>query len=129
MNRTPISTDQAPAAIGPYSQAVVTGGKPLVFTAGQIPIDPKNGQVNGNDIQSQTRTALQNVAAVLEAAGSGLAYVVKATVFLKDMNHFPEMNAVYSEFFQSDPPARSAVEVGRLPKDVLIEIECVAEIP
>ena len=129
MKRTLIRTDLAPAAIGPYSQGVVTGGKALVFTAGQIPLDKDTGRIKGSDIQSQTRTALQNLAAVLDAAGSGLPHVVKATVFLRNMDHFPEMNAVYSEFFPQDPPARSAVEVARLPKDVLIEIECIAEIP
>ena len=129
MNRTIIKTDQAPAAIGPYSQGVIFGGKPLIMTAGQIPIDPKTGKLCGTDIQSQTRVVIQNLKSVLEAAGSGLVHVVKTTVFLKNMEQFSDMNAVYAEFFPNDPPARSAVEVARLPKDVLIEIECIAEIP
>ena len=120
-----IETKKAPAAIGPYSQAITTGG--LVFTSGQIPIDPASGSIAANDIAGQARQAIQNLAAVLEAAGSGLDKVVKTTVFLKDMNDFAAMNAVYAEFFtEGSYPARSAVQVARLPKDALVEIEVIA---
>jgi 2-iminobutanoate/2-iminopropanoate deaminase len=121
-----ITTDRAPAAIGPYSQAVAVAPAKLVYTAGQIPIDPTTGQIVENDIKIQTRQVLENLKAVLEAAETGLETVVKTTVFLKDMQHFAAMNEVYSEYFAKNPPARSAVEVARLPKDVLIEIEAVA---
>ncbi|MBN2417679.1 RidA family protein [bacterium] len=126
MVRTIIHTDRAPAAIGPYSQAVVVDCRRLIFTAGQIPIDPASGAVIDGDIAVQTRQALLNLKAVVEAAGSSLANVVKTTVFLRDMNDFAGMNGVYGEFFADDPPARSAIEAARLPKDVLVEIECVA---
>ncbi len=126
MNRTAISTERAPAAIGPYSQAICLGN--LVFTSGQIPLTPAGELVEG-DVTTQTRQVLSNLQAVLEAAGSGLQHVVKCTCFLKDMNDFAAMNEVYGEFFTSEPPARSAVEVARLPKDVLIEIEAVAWLP
>ncbi len=120
-----VATSRAPAAIGPYSQAVRAGN--LLFCSGQIPLDPSSGEIVGpGDIQAQTRTCLKNLQAVLEAGGSSLAKVVKTTVFLKDMNTFPAMNQVYQEFFPHDPPARAAVEVARLPKDVLVEIQCVA---
>jgi len=121
-----IKTDRAPAAIGPYSQAVVAKTEKLVYTAGQIPIDPNTGEIVGGDIEEQTRQVLENLKAVLEAAKSGLKSVVKTTVFLQDMEHFAAMNGVYAEFFPTNPPARSAVQVARLPKDVLIEIEAVA---
>lgn len=124
MNKKIIQTDQAPAAIGPYSQAVALGS--LLFTAGQIPLDPKTGEIAGSDIRTQTQRALENLSAVLEAGGSGLARVVKTTVFLKDMNDFAGMNDIYARFFSEKPPARSAVQVARLPKDVLVEIECIA---
>lgn len=126
MARTIIQTDKAPAAIGPYSQAVVCDASRLIYTAGQIPIDPNTGVLIAGDIAAQTRQALLNLQAVVEAAGSSLAQVVKTTVFLKDMNDFAVMNGVYGDFFGDDPPARSAIEAARLPKDVLIEIECVA---
>jgi len=119
-----VKTDQAPEPVGPYNQAVVAGN--LVFTAGQIAIDPVSGELEENDVRKQTRRVIQNLQAVLEAAGSDLSRVVKTTVFLKDMNDFTAMNEVYAEFFTEDAPARSAVEVARLPKDVLVEIECVA---
>ena len=117
-----IKTDKAPAAIGPYSQGVITDANRLVFTAGQIPIDPETGNLVDGDIEVQTKRVLENVKAVLEAAGSGLDRVIKATVFLKDMNDFPRMNGVYETFFGENPPARSAVEVARLPKDVAIVV-------
>lgn len=123
-----IKTDKAPAAIGPYSQGVITDANRLVFTAGQIPIDPETGNLVDGDIEVQTKRVLENVKAVLEAAGSGLDRVIKATVFLKDMNDFPRMNGVYETFFGENPPARSAVEVARLPKDVAIEVECIASV-
>jgi 2-iminobutanoate/2-iminopropanoate deaminase len=120
-----VHTDAAPAAVGAYSQAVVTGG--LVFTAGQIPLHPAGHLVEG-DVRVQTRQALDNLSAVLDAAGSGLDRAVKCTVFLADMNDFAAMNEVYGSYFVGDPPARSAVEVARLPRDVRVEIECVAEV-
>jgi 2-iminobutanoate/2-iminopropanoate deaminase len=124
---TRIATDQAPAAIGPYAQAVQVG--PLIFTSGQIPLDPATMTIVGDDVATQTRQVLTNLAAVLQAAGSHLAHVVKTTVFLKDMNEFQAMNEVYATFFPSAPPARSTVEVARLPKDVRVEIECIAVLP
>ncbi len=127
--RNIIQTDKAPQAIGPYSQGIVFKGGALLFTAGQIPVDPSSGEIVTNEIQEQTRQALLNLKAVLEAGGSELSHVIKTTVFLKNMNDFASMNSVYAEFFPENPPARSAVEVARLPKDVLIEIECVASIP
>ena len=123
-HREVIQTDQAPAAVGPYSQAVRAGG--LIFTAGQIALDPATGAMVDGGIEEQTRRALRNLQSVLEAAGSGLAGVLKTTVFLTDMGAFAAMNAVYAEFFPSSPPARSAVEVAALPKGALFEIECVA---
>ena len=122
-----VKTKKAPYPVGAYNQAIVSGG--FVFTAGQIAIDPQTNQVVSGDVQAQTRLVLNNLSAVLEAAGSGLQHVVKTTVFLKDMNHFPLMNEAYSEFFSENAPARSAIEVSRLPRDVLVEIDCVAELP
>jgi len=119
-----ISTDQAPGAIGPYSQAVKIGE--MVFVSGQIPIDPLSGNLIEGDIKAQTRQVLKNVSAVLSAAGTSLDSVVKTTVFITDMNDFALMNEVYAEFFTSMPPARACVEVSRLPKDVLVEVEAVA---
>ena len=120
-----IETKKAPAAIGPYSQAITTGG--LVFTSGQIPIDPASGSIAANDIAGQARQAIQNLAAVLEAAGSGLDKVVKTTCFLTDINDFAVFNEIYEELFPGKP-ARSCVEVSNLPKGALVEIEAVAEI-
>ena len=119
-----IETKKAPAAIGPYSQAITTGG--LVFTSGQIPIDPASGSIAANDIAGQARQAIQNLAAVLEAAGSGLDKVVKTTCFLTDINDFAVFNEIYAELFPGKP-ARSCVEVSNLPKGALVEIEAVAE--
>ena len=124
MERDIVATDRAPAAVGPYSQAVRAGD--LVFTAGQIPLDPDTSQLVAGDIQAQTRQALQNVQAVLEAAGASLANVVKVTVFLTDMGAFKAMNTIYGEFFSDAPPARSAVQVSALPLGAQIEIEAIA---
>ncbi len=119
-----VSTDKAPAAIGPYSQGIKANG--FVFTSGQLPIDMSTGAFP-EGIAEQTRHSLLNVKAILEAAGTDLSKVIKATVFLKDMNDFAEMNKVYAEIFgESNHPARAAVEVARLPKDALVEIEVVA---
>jgi 2-iminobutanoate/2-iminopropanoate deaminase len=121
-----VKTKNAPEAIGPYSQAIVTNG--FVFASGQIAIDPHTGRLIDGDIEQQTRQVLTNLKAVLEAAGSSLDKVVKCTVFLQDMNDFARMNAVYAEFFRPPYPARAAVQVARLPKDVKIEIEAIAEV-
>jgi 2-iminobutanoate/2-iminopropanoate deaminase len=127
MTKTIISTDKAPAAIGPYSQGVRTGN--LIFTAGQIPLDPATQQIVAAGIAEQTTQVLENLKAILEAAGTSLDHVVKATVFLTDFNDFAAMNAVYAEYLGKGgaAPARTTVEVSRLPKDSLIEIELVAE--
>jgi 2-iminobutanoate/2-iminopropanoate deaminase len=119
-----ISSPSAPKAIGPYSQAIVAGG--FVFCSGQLGLDPVSGQFAAADTAAQVRQALQNLAAVLEAAGSGLRQVVKTTVFLADMNDFTAMNAEYEKVFGAHKPARSTVEVKRLPKDARVEIECIA---
>jgi 2-iminobutanoate/2-iminopropanoate deaminase len=122
--KTIVSTNNAPAAIGPYSQAVKVGN--MVYTAGQVAINPKTSQVEETTVEGQTKQVLQNLKAILEEAGSGLSKVVKTTVFLKNMNDFVAMNEVYAKCFTDAPPARSTVEVARLPKDVLVEIECIA---
>jgi 2-iminobutanoate/2-iminopropanoate deaminase len=124
MEKVIIATDEAPGAVGPYSQAVQVGD--LIYTAGQVGIVPGTKEFAGPDIESQTRQALENVRAVLKAAGSCLADVVKTTVFLKDINEFSRMNAVYAEFFPEGPPARSAVQVAALPLGARVEIEAVA---
>lgn len=123
--KTVISTPNAPSAIGPYSQAIQAGN--LLFVSGQIPLDPATGDLIPEEtIQAQTARALENLKAILAQAGATLDNVVKTTVFLKDMEDFVEMNRVYKTFFPSDCPARSAVQVGRLPKDVRVEIEAIA---
>ena len=119
-----IQTADAPKAIGPYSQAIKTNG--LVFASGQIPIDPSTGQFVPGGIEEQTEQVLKNLAAVLEAAGSGLSRVIKTTVFLADMQDFSAMNDVYGKFFQEEPPARATVEASRLPRDARVEIEAIA---
>lgn len=121
-----IHTEAAPAAIGPYSQAVVHGG--LVFTAGQIPLDPGSGEMVGGDIGAQTERVMQNLGAVLEAAGASPRSVIKTTVFLQDMGDFTGMNEVYGRFFGDHHPARSTVQVARLPKDAKVEIEVIAAV-
>jgi 2-iminobutanoate/2-iminopropanoate deaminase len=122
--REVIATDQAPKAIGPYSQAIRANG--LVFTSGQVAIDPATQQVLNGDIAAQTDRVLKNVAAILEASGSSLDKVLRCTVFLKSMNDFAAMNEVYARYFKQNPPARSTVEAARLPKDVLVEIDTIA---
>jgi len=119
-----ITTDKAPKAIGPYSAAVRVGS--FVYTAGQIGIDPATGEVVPGGIEAETRQALTNLKHILEAAGTSLEHVVKTTVFLRDINDFARMNAVYAEFFTANPPARSAVQAAALPKGVAVEIEAVA---
>ncbi len=126
MTRTVIHTDSAPKAIGPYSQAIRVGD--FVFTAGQIALDPATGELAGATIEEQTRRALTNLKAVLEAAGSGVNKVVKTTVFLANLGDFAKMNAVYGEFFPSNPPARTTVQAAALPRGGLVEIECVATV-
>lgn len=119
-------TENAPAAIGPYSQAVVVDG--FVFCSGQIPLDPATGELLDGDVSVQTDLVLKNLAAVLEASGAGMSTVVKTTVFLKDMGDFAAMNQVYARHFGDHRPARAAVQAARLPKDVAVEIECVARV-
>jgi 2-iminobutanoate/2-iminopropanoate deaminase len=123
MNRT-ITTSGAPKPVGPYSQAVIAGG--LVFLSGQGPLDPATNQLIEGDIAAQTERVLENLKAVLEAAGSSLGQVLKTTVFLKDLNEFRKMNEVYARYFPENPPARTTVEAARLPLDILVEIDAIA---
>lgn len=129
MTRNVIRTDNAPAPVGPYNQAIAASGQ-LVFVAGQIPLDPKTGEiVGGNDVVQQTEQVMANLEAILTAAGATTQDIVKTTVFLADMNDFAAMNQVYARYFQEESaPARACVQVSRLPKDVLVEIECIAVI-
>lgn len=124
--KTIISTPKAPAAIGPYSQAVLVNG--MLFTSGVIPIDPETNTLVEGDVTVQARQAIGNLKNLIEASGSSMDKVVKTTVFIKDMNDFSKINDIYKDFFTSDFPARSCVEVARLPKDVLIEIEAIATV-
>jgi len=124
--REVIKTDRAPEAIGPYSQAIVVKNGGLIFTAGQLGLDPETGQFVEGGIQEQTRQALENIKGIVEAAGSNMNKIIKTTVFLKDIDDFAEMNAVYATFFANDPPARSAIQAAKLPKDALVEIEAIA---
>lgn len=119
-----ISTENAPGAIGPYSQAIVANG--MVFCSGQIPIDPATGEFVSEDVSEQTEQVFKNLSAVLEAAGASLESVVKTTVFLADMNDFAAMNEVYGRYFVTNKPARATVQVARLPRDARVEIECIA---
>jgi 2-iminobutanoate/2-iminopropanoate deaminase len=122
--RTVVATDGAPAAIGPYSQGVVAGG--FFFSAGQIPLDPATGELVEGGIAEQTERVLQSLGAVLEAAGSSFGRVVKTTCFLADLDDFAGFNAVYARYFGDDPPGRSTVQVAKLPKGALVEVECVS---
>ena len=124
MQRTVVSTANAPGAVGPYSQAIRIGE--LVYTAGQIGIVPASGTIEGRTVEEQTHQVLRNLKAVLEAAGSGLDRVVKTTVFLKDIDDFKAMNAVYATYFPSEPPARSAIQAAALPLGAMVEIEAIA---
>ena len=121
-----VDTPNAPAAIGPYSQGVVHGG--VLYTAGQIALDPASGEIVGGSVADQTERVFRNLAAVLEAAGASFGSVLKATVFLRDMNDFAEMNGVYARYFADHRPARSTVQVARLPRDVAVEIELIAAV-
>ena len=127
MTTKPIQTDTAPAAIGPYSQAIVANG--FLFTAGQIALDPSSGQIVGGDVVAQAERVLANLEAILKAAGTSWSDVVKTTVFLHDMNDFPRVNEVYARALGSARPARSTVEVSALPRGVLVEIEAIAAVP
>lgn len=124
MEKKIISTKNAPAAIGPYSQAVVAGN--LIFTSGQLPIDPANGQLINDDVKKAAERSMENIKAILEAADSSLDKVIKTVIYLKDMNDFAAVNEVYSRYFQSNEPARSCVQVAKLPKDGILEIEAIA---
>ena len=123
---TMVLTNGAPQPIGPYSQAVVSGG--LVYCSGQVGLDPATGQLVSGGVPAQTRRVLENLSAVLAAAGTSLGHVVRSTVFLKNMSDFAAMNEVYAQFFTKDFPSRSTVEVARLPKDALVEIDCIAKL-
>ncbi len=122
--RDVILTDRGPKPIGPYSQAIRTNG--FLYVSGQVALDPKTGEMRGTDVREQTERVFENIKGILEAAGSNLHHVVKTTVFLKDMNDFSAMNEVYAKHFTQAPPARSTVQVSRLPKDALVEIEVIA---
>lgn len=122
-----VSTNNAPKAIGPYNQAIISNG--FVFLSGQIPLVPSTGEIVGNSITEQAHQVLKNLGAVLEASGCSFDDVVKTTCYLKSMNEFPLLNDVYSQYFRNNPPARATVEVSRLPKDVLVEIDAIAVLP
>jgi 2-iminobutanoate/2-iminopropanoate deaminase len=124
MEKKVVFTEKAPKPIGPYSQAIIAGN--LIFTAGQIPIDPATNQVVQGDIKEQTRRVLENLRAILESVGATFDDIVKVTIYMKDLNEFSAMNEVYSEYFKNSPPARTTVEVSRLPRDVRIEIDLIA---
>ena len=128
MTRSIVRTSEAPAAIGPYSQAVSVdvGGKQMIFCSGQIPLDPKTGQMVEGDVGAQTVQVMKNLAAVLAEAGATFADVVRTTIFLADMGDFTTVNGIYAESFPKDPPARATVQAARLPKDSRVEIDCIA---
>ena len=119
-----VATNRGPKPIGPYSQAIKANG--FIYVSGQVALDPQNGEIVGSDVRQQTERVFENIIGILEAAGANLHHVVKTTVFLKDMNDFPAMNEVYARYFTTAAPARSTVQVSRLPKDTLVEIEVIA---
>ncbi|MEW5995964.1 MAG: RidA family protein [Candidatus Zixiibacteriota bacterium] len=121
-----IKTDNAPAAIGPYAQAVKVACGTMIFCSGQIPLDPQSGEIVGTDAGEQTQRVMENLGAVLKAGGADFSHVVKTTIYLADMNDFAAVNEVYAAYFASDPPARATVQAARLPKDVKVEIEAIA---
>lgn len=124
--KSTVNTPHAPAAIGPYSQGTISRSNcSLLFTAGQIPMDPVSGAIVGTGIKAQAKQVLENLRGIIEDAGASLSNVLKVTIYLKNLEHYTELNEVYSSYFQSEPPARSAVEVGRLPKDVLVEMDAI----
>jgi 2-iminobutanoate/2-iminopropanoate deaminase len=122
--KEPVLTPRGPKPIGPYSQAIKANG--LLFVSGQVALDPQSGEFVGTDVQTQTERVLENLKAIVEAAGTSLKHVVKTTVFLKDMNDFPAMNETYARYFTTPAPARSTVQAARLPKDALVEIDLIA---
>lgn len=124
MSKSVVYSDQAPEPIGPYSQAIQAGN--MLFISGQIAIERSSGNIISSDIESETRQVMVNLEKILKAAGYDFSNVVKSSIFLKDMNNFPKVNAIYGEYFKSNPPARETVEVSRLPKDVNVEISCIA---
>jgi 2-iminobutanoate/2-iminopropanoate deaminase len=127
-NRTVVHSDDAPKAIGPYSQAIHAGN--LLFCSGQIPLDPKSGEmVGGSDVQAQARQVMENIKAVLQAGGASFASVVKTTIYLADLGHFREVNEIYGSYFREAPPARSTVQVAGLPRGALVEIDVIAVVP
>jgi 2-iminobutanoate/2-iminopropanoate deaminase len=126
LSKTAVNTPAAPAAIGPYSQAIRVND--LLFVSGQIPLDPKTGELVASGIEDETRRVMENLAAILEAAGTGFDRVVKTTIFLKDMANFQKVNEIYGSYFKPPFPARATVEVARLPKDVRVEIDCIAKV-
>jgi 2-iminobutanoate/2-iminopropanoate deaminase len=127
MKKSIVATDKAPKAIGPYAQAVRVGD--LMFISGQIPLDPATNQMATGDIKAQTRRALENIRGIVQSQGLAMSDVVKTTVFMTDLGQFAEMNSVYAEFFMENPPARATVQVSRLPKDALVEIEAIVMFP
>ena len=126
MSKSAVQTQEAPAAIGPYSQAIRAGS--LLFVSGQIPLDPTTGQLVTGGIEAETRRVLDNLAAILKAAGSSFDQVVKTTIFLKDMQQFQQVNEIYGSYFKPPYPARATIEVARLPRDVQVEIDCIAQV-
>lgn len=126
MKKSVVETTNAPAAIGPYSQAVRAGS--LLFVSGQIPLDPKSGQLVAGGIEAETRQVLENLGAILHAAGSSFDHVVKTTIFLQDMQQFQKVNEIYGSYFKAPFPARATVEVARLPRNVQVEIDCIAQV-
>jgi 2-iminobutanoate/2-iminopropanoate deaminase len=124
MSKSVVYSDQAPEPIGPYSQAIQSGN--MLFVSGQVAIERSSGNIITTDIESETRQVMVNLEKILQAAGFDFSNVVKSSIFLKDMNNFPKVNAIYGEYFKSNPPARETVEVSRLPKDVNVEISCIA---